>query len=209
MRGEDRRAQILDVVTTIVREQGVQAVTMERVALEAEISKPVVYLHFANTAELLRALLEREERALDAAVAERLAAATTLEETLRACVRPWFEAFTKESSAFRRLTLEQSGIPDLEEDRISRRLRVVEFLAELLRVRGGVRKRDASVAAAILIGGFESAAAYSTMRGRVSASQVERTYELMASAAVGALAPATSGGAPPGPAACDVVRSSS
>jgi AcrR family transcriptional regulator len=187
MKGDERRLQILDVATSIVREQGVRAVTMERVAAEARVSKPVVYTHFANTGDLLRALLDREEQALDAAVTREVAAATTMEETLRACARPWFDAFTRPDSVFRRLTLEQSGVPEIESDRISRRVRVIEFLAGLLRARGDVRSQDAGVAAAILIGGFESAAAYWTMSRKVSAAHVEQTYETMSSAAIAAL----------------------
>src|SRR3954453_525748 len=90
MQGGERREQLLDVAATIVRSQGVHAVTMERVAAEAGVSKPVVYSHFANTIELVGALLRREELALDASVAEQVANATTIEETLRACGRPWF-----------------------------------------------------------------------------------------------------------------------
>src|SRR4051812_2953558 len=135
MRASERREQILDVAAAIVRTQGVHAVTMERVAAEAKVSKPVVYAHFANTTEVVSALLEREERTLDAAVAERVATATTIEETLRACGRPWFDAFANPDSLYRRLVLEQAAKPELERERVRRRVLVVEFLADLLHAR--------------------------------------------------------------------------
>ena len=189
MRGPQRREQILDVTAAIVRSQGVHAVTMERVAAEAEVSKPVVYSHFANTTELVGALLAREEHTLDAIVAEQVGAASTMEETLRACGRPWFEAFTGSDPLFRRLVMEQAAKPELAQGRVQRRFAVVEFLAGLLHERAGIRRRDARLAAAVLIGGFESAGAYWTMAGEVRRDSVLTTYETMAAAAIAALAP--------------------
>jgi AcrR family transcriptional regulator len=192
MRASERREQILDVAAAIVREQGVHSVTMERVAAEADVSKPVVYAHFANTVELVGALLRREELALDAAVAEEVANATTIEETIRACGRPWFDAFTQSDSLYRRLVLEQAAKPELQSDRAQRRFLVVEFLADLLHDRAAVSRRDARIAAAVLIGGFESAAAYWSMTGRVRRERVREIFETMATAAIEAIAPTKS-----------------
>jgi AcrR family transcriptional regulator len=62
----ERREQVLDAALHMIAEQGFTAVTMEAVARAAEIAKPVVYDLFANRAELMEALLEREEeRALE------------------------------------------------------------------------------------------------------------------------------------------------
>ena len=62
---EQRREQLLDVALDLISAQGFAGLTMEGVAREAKIAKPVVYDLFGNREELLWALLEREqERAL-------------------------------------------------------------------------------------------------------------------------------------------------
>jgi AcrR family transcriptional regulator len=59
---DERRTQILDVTLGIVARSGYAAVTMEAVAAEAGVAKPVVYGLFANRTDLLWALLDREEK---------------------------------------------------------------------------------------------------------------------------------------------------
>src|SRR5947209_15109348 len=56
----ERRAQLLDVTKRIVGEHGLHAVTIERVAREAGITRPIVYEHFSDLSGLLEALLDRE-----------------------------------------------------------------------------------------------------------------------------------------------------
>jgi AcrR family transcriptional regulator len=56
----DRRAQLLDVTKRIVGDDGLHAVSIDRVAREAGISRPVVYEHFSNLSGLLHSLLAHE-----------------------------------------------------------------------------------------------------------------------------------------------------
>lgn len=63
MAPEDRREQLLDAVLSVIVKQGVHKVSMDSVAKEAGVTRPVVYGHFADSAELLRASLVREEQA--------------------------------------------------------------------------------------------------------------------------------------------------
>ena len=60
MTAEQRREQILDVTRAIVDERGFHAVTIDGVAREAGITRPVVYGHFDDLPGLLHALIERE-----------------------------------------------------------------------------------------------------------------------------------------------------
>jgi AcrR family transcriptional regulator len=62
---EERREQILDATLKLIAGQGYERVSMEAVARAAGVTKPVVYDLFGTLADLLEALLEREqERAL-------------------------------------------------------------------------------------------------------------------------------------------------
>ncbi|RJQ78636.1 TetR/AcrR family transcriptional regulator [Pseudonocardiaceae bacterium YIM PH 21723] len=61
MPAEQRRAQLLDAALHLVVHQGLAAVSMESIAEQAGVTKPVVYGMFANRGELLAALLQREQ----------------------------------------------------------------------------------------------------------------------------------------------------
>jgi AcrR family transcriptional regulator len=63
---EQRREQLLDATKAIVAEQGFHAVSIEAVARQAGITRPIVYHHFDGLDDLLVALLDREtSRALE------------------------------------------------------------------------------------------------------------------------------------------------
>ncbi|MFL5820462.1 MAG: TetR/AcrR family transcriptional regulator [Solirubrobacteraceae bacterium] len=65
MSAAERREQLLDAAKAIIDRSGFYAVSIEAVAREAGITRPVVYGHFQDLAGLLDALIEREgERAL-------------------------------------------------------------------------------------------------------------------------------------------------
>src|SRR3954470_11151632 len=57
---EERREQLLDATKAIVSRDGFHAVSIEAVAREAGISRPIVYGHFDDLGGLLEALVERE-----------------------------------------------------------------------------------------------------------------------------------------------------
>src|SRR3954463_1931121 len=62
MTGQARREQILDITEGIVEEDGFHAVSIDRVAREAGITRPVVYTHFGDLHGLLTALVDRGNR---------------------------------------------------------------------------------------------------------------------------------------------------
>ena len=57
----ERREQLLDATLGLIAEEGYEAVSMEGIARRGGVTKPVVYDLFGGLAELLEALLEREE----------------------------------------------------------------------------------------------------------------------------------------------------
>lgn len=60
MSGADRRAQLLDIARDIVAAEGFAALTIERVATKADVTRTVVYHQFTDLAGLTTALLDRE-----------------------------------------------------------------------------------------------------------------------------------------------------
>lgn len=63
MAPEKRREQLLDAVLRVIVEQGVHKVSIDTVAKDAGVSRPVVYGLFQDSDQLLRACLDREETA--------------------------------------------------------------------------------------------------------------------------------------------------
>ena len=72
MPAEERREQLLDAALRIAVDQGFAAVTMDRVARTAGVTRPVVYGLFADRGALLTALLDRETQRARAALAPAL-----------------------------------------------------------------------------------------------------------------------------------------
>ena len=70
MSKEDRRDQLLNVAVGIVRKLGAQALNMDAVAKAAGVTRPVVYRVFDDAGDLFDAMLDREEEAALAQLAE-------------------------------------------------------------------------------------------------------------------------------------------
>lgn len=68
---EDRRRQLVDVAWQIIRDEGTEALTLPRLAEQANVAKPVVYDHFVTRPALLAALYQefdaRQTALMDAA----------------------------------------------------------------------------------------------------------------------------------------------
>src|SRR5690348_16086067 len=59
---EQRREQLIDAALSVILEQGYEGISVEAVATAAGVTRPVVYDHFPNLAQLLQTLIAREER---------------------------------------------------------------------------------------------------------------------------------------------------
>ncbi len=65
MTASERREQLLDVTAELVTEDGFQKLSIEAVAQRAGVARSLLYKHFADSSELLEAVIEREmDRAL-------------------------------------------------------------------------------------------------------------------------------------------------
>jgi AcrR family transcriptional regulator len=62
MAPEQRREQLIDAALEVILERGYAGVSIEAIAREAGVTRPVVYDHFPNLNRLLHAVIEREER---------------------------------------------------------------------------------------------------------------------------------------------------
>ncbi len=71
---EERHRQLLDVSWRLIREEGTDALTLGRLAEQADVAKPVVYDHFGTRtgllAELYREFDDRQTALMEAALRE-------------------------------------------------------------------------------------------------------------------------------------------
>ncbi|MEZ5378724.1 MAG: TetR/AcrR family transcriptional regulator [Acidimicrobiales bacterium] len=83
MRADDRRRQLLEVAAAIIVADGAAAVSMERLAAEADVSKALPYKHFDNAEAVLAALYRRETSELGRHVWQALSDAPPGSDLLR------------------------------------------------------------------------------------------------------------------------------
>lgn len=132
----ERREQLLDAALALIGRDGYRAVTMEAVAREVGVTKPVVYDAFPNRGELLRALLQREERRalqqLDAVLQE-AAEDEDPDALLADSFTAYLRAVAETPATWRLLLLPTEGTPDVVRDHVDQgRARVEQRLQELL-----------------------------------------------------------------------------
>jgi AcrR family transcriptional regulator len=145
MSAEARREQLLDVTKAIVVERGFHAVSIEGVARDAGISRPIVYGHFDDLAGLLDALVAREGARALGQLAEVLPAALARsdpEERLVAALGGYLEAVQADPGTWQLVLVPSEGAPAVLHEAIARgRAAVVAQLAAALA--GGERGLDA------------------------------------------------------------------
>ena len=113
----ERREQLLDVAKALVDERGFHGISIEAVAREAGITRPVVYGHFADLKELLEALVDREGQRALSQLADVLP--TDLGEgdaraKLMAGMRGYLEAVQADPATWRLVLMPPEGAPGRE-----------------------------------------------------------------------------------------------
>ena len=130
----ERREQLLDATKAIVAEDGFHAVSIERVAREAGVSRPIVYTHFHDLDGLLEALIDRETaRALAqlATVVPPDLDAGDPRELLLAGLRAYLQAAQSDPTTWRLVLMPPEGAPASLRERIaSGRAAVISQLAQ-------------------------------------------------------------------------------
>jgi AcrR family transcriptional regulator len=156
----ERREFFIDVVGQLVADEGLAAVTMERVAVLAAVSKPVLYSHFPDRGQLLTGLLERCWRQLDAAVQERLRTARTLDDSLRALVSGYFDELVRQGPVLQLMVTSGWHEPAVDAARRKRHRAAEREWSGFYQQRMGLPAGIADAAAAILRSALQGAAAY-------------------------------------------------
>jgi AcrR family transcriptional regulator len=136
MSAEERREQLLDVTKAIVDERGFHGVSIEAVAREAGITRPIVYGHFDDLKGLLEALVEREGARALAQLAEvlptRLSEGDPREQLL-VSFRGYLEAVQADPVTWRLVLMPPEGAPAILREQIAEgRAAVIAMLAKAI-----------------------------------------------------------------------------
>jgi AcrR family transcriptional regulator len=134
---EKRREQLIDAALTVILEQGYEGVSIEAVARTAGVTRPVVYDHYPNLAQLLQALIEREERYALAQLDEVVPddpGERDLAELLASGVRQFLAAVASRPATWRIILLPLEGTPAIVRHNVeTHRARTLERLKRLVR----------------------------------------------------------------------------
>lgn len=161
----ERREQLLDAALRLIGEHGYAGATMEAIAREAAVAKPVVYRTFQSREALLMALLERErERAfgtLEAALPTDLAGASP-QQLLVDGARGLLTAVQSRPEAWRLILLPAGETPalvrvEVEAGRALVRLQLTDIIRWAIGAQPGLPDVDPELAARMLIAAGEEA----------------------------------------------------
>jgi len=134
MTGAARREQILAVTKEIIEESGFHAVSIDRVAREAGVTRPVVYTHFGDLDGLLNAVVDRGNQGTLEALAQIVPTpGGQPQEVLVDSLRRFLETVRADPATWRLALLPPESAPVLLADRIARdRANVVRRLAAVV-----------------------------------------------------------------------------
>ena len=161
MRAPERRAQLLEVARRAFGTSGFHAVSMEEVAEQAGVTKPILYDHFPSKKDLYLALLDEDLNVLHGMIEEALASPQGNRERIRGSFQAYFDFVAGQADGFRLLMQETVGAEREFRDRVlSFRDRVLREVEELIvRESGGRLDREhAETVALALIGMVETVA---------------------------------------------------
>jgi len=161
MRGPERKAQLLVVARKVFGRNGFHGVSMDDVAREAGVTKPILYDHFSSKEALYLALLDADSLELEERLRSALAAPTGNRERIRASFQAYFEFVDEHAEGFRLLMQETVGANDVFRSGVGRvRNRIMQEVSDLIvrESKGQLDREDADTVALALVGMVETAA---------------------------------------------------
>lgn len=159
---EERREQLLDAALTIIVRDGYDAISIDAIAREAGVTRPVVYGAYDGLRPLLEALLDRQQARALAQLAEALPAAPDLTDPDRLVAetaRRLIDVVRGDPLTWRPILFAPLGMPEqvqarIESDRNDFLTQITGLLEVGLALRGGPRI-DAEVAAHAILAVLE------------------------------------------------------
>lgn len=162
---EDRREQLLDAALDIIARDGWQALTMEALAREVDVTRPVVYSAFRDLSAVLAALFRRQEERARKVVDGSMPTFEDLEDpdaALVGAVGRFVAAVAADPRGWRLVLLPPDGTPNairhiVEQNRQQYADRITELVSWGLEKRGGPSGLDVELASRSILAIIEEA----------------------------------------------------
>lgn len=154
----ERRTQILQVATDVFARQGYHATSMDMIAMEAGVSKPVLYQHFESKHELFSTVMDQAVEDLANRLSSILSTVDTRAERVYESFRGYFQFVTENRTAFIIMSRNSS---ELNDSRVkwNRALdKYVDIIAESIRERNNLDRTQAYIMGRAITGMAEQAA---------------------------------------------------
>jgi AcrR family transcriptional regulator len=157
---EQRREQLLDAAIAIIAREGYAGLSIDAIAREVDVTRPVVYGVFEGLEQLLYALLDRQEQRamkqlLECMPSDLLSAGSDPDTVLLGTVRRMAETVAGDPLTWRPILLPPEGTPEPVRRRIARDREVVRERIEGLITAGlalrGVTGVDTEITSHALI----------------------------------------------------------
>lgn len=137
MSPQARREQILDSAVAYIVERGLSTFTLENVAQQAGVSKPLVYKYFTRREDMLKAVLEREYVYLGRHKLDVLPDEVPMEPLIRASNRNAFNYLYERGPVIRLLASDRSVAELVHQRERDERAAVTEhFIKRLMKTYG-------------------------------------------------------------------------
>jgi AcrR family transcriptional regulator len=127
-----REQQMLDAAVEVFSRKGYHDTSMDAIAAEAKISKPMLYLYYGSKDELFRACIRRESMRFIEAVAVAGNPKLTPHEQLRAGLEAFMSYVDRNRLSWQVLYRQALGQQPFAAEIVHSRQRVIELTAKLL-----------------------------------------------------------------------------
>lgn len=175
-----RRSQLLSVSTEVFARQGYHATSMDNIALEAGVSKPILYQHFESKHELFTTIMDSAIEELAERLTTTLETVDSREERVHQSFYGYFEFVKENRSAFIVMSRTSSELSDAR-TRWSRAVDTyVEIISESIRDRNNLDDVQAYVMGRAIAGMAEQASQVCIDYDDVDVEEVARLTAKMA-----------------------------
>jgi AcrR family transcriptional regulator len=172
--GAERRELILESAARLFGERGYAGTTLDEIAAASNVTKPILYRHFASKKALYLALLERHRDDLPRFF-ERVPADLPFDERVEAILETWFAYVEEHGYAWRMLFRDSGGDDEIHAFRRGNYDRAREVLAGFIRSQKGIPKGEVEPLAEFLRTGGAGLALWSLDHPEVSRATLVAT----------------------------------
>jgi AcrR family transcriptional regulator len=172
--GAERRELILRSAARLFGERGYTGTTLDEIAAESKVTKPILYRHFDSKKALYLALLERHRDDLPRFF-EEVPPDLPYEERVAAILDAWFAYVSEHGYAWRMIFRDTGGDREIHEFRRGNQDRAREVLAGFVRAQKGIPRGQVEPLAEFLRAGGAGLALWSIDHPEVSRATLVAT----------------------------------